>query len=1086
MMRCPLLLALLGSEALSPALAACGGRLDSPGTVRFGSYDYEGEDCVWTMEAGVGKVVAATITAFSMDLSACDDSAGTPLRSQDALERYTCADVPMACGQEVVRNLCPSTCNSCRTCNYNFLSLREGGDGTGTELLRVCGGEDSEVVGTEYLSAGQTLSAVLHMGYLFQKGTSAPNTLRRDVPYADGFELTWVEWLATVDPPPEACTGHVTLPETRAGTFSDGTHGHYSHDTTCTWTVTVPAGSFVKLSFTKFTLQEPMSWASETETGFTSCVHDHLTVTDGDADAGVLLFACGRALPEPIVSTSNEITVTFETDAAVTSEGFVAVWEAVDAPGPAPIHCSNNSFAVLSELTGSITEWHHYAGNTLCTWVLQAPVGWKVMVKFSLFHLEPSFPECVYDRITLFDGAEETALVLSTLCDSLTPPPLVSTGNAMRMQFRSDPFVAGKGFSLTWEFIQDEPFAPVSVCEHGVTHRIDERSPSTNSGDNLYWGMVSDGSGFGKGSYELGVNCSWSISAPEGYHVRLVYQYFDLLEGRNCDNAQVTVSEPGVGLLQRVCGSGLPAPVTSTGRSVEVNFLTSVRAGADGFMIRYEFSDVPWIGTDARCEGTKEIMVQAGVEGQLSDGAAGHARAAHCVWILTAAAGEYIEISFDHMGQGEHPGFGPCGSEYVDVRDGPTDDAYPLVIECGDEVPPPLTSTGNVVRLTFHSDASVTENGFQASYKAVRTRGDESLRTCWNRTVLEAESEDTGVISSNHIASQYRDNARCEWVIRPPVGKFVHLRFTRFNLEVASIMTFCYDSLGIHDGLVEEDDLIVEACGTDSPNVLGSTVGPLFLHFSSDDAFQKSGFEAEWFILPYPSVCNGPVVLRDTSIPLISSTDIYHETKRTRQCTWLLLAPIEHDLTLNITTTQSICYSEFLEVRYGGPKGPLLPLECQQTIVRANSSLHVAYRGTGFSTPVFTASWSYQSADIEAANDTDTQGQKANGKTSQLQQFPIVAIIIPLVLLLLVGCLCFYCFCLRKRLGIHQASLFVDDGAGPANEEGDQAVSVEMRETAEGQKVVTSETAEGQQVGERDTAATGETGETGDSSSDSE
>ncbi|XP_076848249.1 uncharacterized protein LOC143493612 isoform X2 [Brachyhypopomus gauderio] len=57
--------------------------------------------------------------------------------------------------------------------------------------------------------------------------------------------------------------------------------------------------------------------------------------------------------------------------------------------------------------------------------------------------------ECAYDHLEAFDGPSDRAPILSRLCGSRVPEPLVSTGDSMHLRFTSDASVQRKGFQAT-------------------------------------------------------------------------------------------------------------------------------------------------------------------------------------------------------------------------------------------------------------------------------------------------------------------------------------------------------------------------------------------------------------------------------------------------------------------------------------------------------------------------------------------------------------------------------------------------------------------------------------------------------------
>ncbi|KAJ4935409.1 hypothetical protein JOQ06_016944 [Pogonophryne albipinna] len=124
------------------------------------------------------------------------------------------------------------------------------------------------------------------------------------------------------------CGGH--LPGEK-GTFSSPNFpNYYPTQTSCQWSITVPAGKAVKLTFKKFLLSEPGQEKSK------DCRKDYVEVN------GKKL--CGEQ-PEATTetSTTNIMNVVFFSDNSYVDRGFEATYEAIDVKDPCPkqFMCSN-------------------------------------------------------------------------------------------------------------------------------------------------------------------------------------------------------------------------------------------------------------------------------------------------------------------------------------------------------------------------------------------------------------------------------------------------------------------------------------------------------------------------------------------------------------------------------------------------------------------------------------------------------------------------------------------------------------------------------------------------------------------------
>ncbi|KAK5905067.1 hypothetical protein CesoFtcFv8_006572 [Champsocephalus esox] len=117
------------------------------------------------------------------------------------------------------------------------------------------------------------------------------------------------------------CGGHLTGEK---GTFSSPNFpNYYPTQTSCQWSIAVPAGKAVKLTFKKFLLSEPGQEKGK------DCRKDYVEV-DGKK-------LCGEQ-PEATTetSTTNIMNVVFFSDHSYVDRGFEATYEAIDVKDPCP------------------------------------------------------------------------------------------------------------------------------------------------------------------------------------------------------------------------------------------------------------------------------------------------------------------------------------------------------------------------------------------------------------------------------------------------------------------------------------------------------------------------------------------------------------------------------------------------------------------------------------------------------------------------------------------------------------------------------------------------------------------------------
>ncbi|XP_015283378.1 PREDICTED: procollagen C-endopeptidase enhancer 1, partial [Gekko japonicus] len=226
---------------------------------------------------------------------------------------------------------------------------------------------------------------------------------------------------------------------------SEGFPGHYPSSKKCTWTITVPEGQVVMLSFRVFDLEpDPV------------CRYDYLDVYNGHrAQEGQRLGRfCGTFRPGAILSTSNRMMLQMVSDEGTGGRGFL-VWYSGGLP-----HVNENQFCggKLEKPQGTLKtpNWPEtdYPPGISCSWHIVAPKDKVVALTFGKFDVEPD-TYCRYDYVAVFNGADrDDSHRIGKFCGDQSPSPVYSDGNELLVQFVSDLSVTADGFSASYVVVQ--------------------------------------------------------------------------------------------------------------------------------------------------------------------------------------------------------------------------------------------------------------------------------------------------------------------------------------------------------------------------------------------------------------------------------------------------------------------------------------------------------------------------------------------------------------------------------------------------------------------------------------------------------
>nr|XP_056719114.1 procollagen C-endopeptidase enhancer 1 [Euleptes europaea]XP_056722829.1 procollagen C-endopeptidase enhancer 1-like [Euleptes europaea] len=262
--------------------------------------------------------------------------------------------------------------------------------------------------------------------------------------------LLWLPRLSRTQDPPAAPAGNHTRPVFLCGgdhtgdtgyIASEGFPAHYPASKKCTWTITVPEGQVVMLSFRVFDLEpDPV------------CRYDYLDVYNGhQAVEGQRLGRfCGTFRPGAVLSTSNRMMLQMVSDEGTGGRGFL-VWYSGGLP-----HVNENQFCggKLEKPHGSLKtpNWPEsdYPPGISCSWHIIAPKDKVIALTFGKFDVEPD-TYCRYDYVAVFNGGDrDDSNRIGKFCGDNSPSPVYSDGNELLVQFVSDLSVTADGFSASY------------------------------------------------------------------------------------------------------------------------------------------------------------------------------------------------------------------------------------------------------------------------------------------------------------------------------------------------------------------------------------------------------------------------------------------------------------------------------------------------------------------------------------------------------------------------------------------------------------------------------------------------------------
>ncbi|NXU61493.1 TLL2 protein, partial [Horornis vulcanius] len=153
-----------------------------------------------------------------------------------------------------------------------------------------------------------------------------------------------------------------------------------------------------------------------------------------------------------------------------------------------------------------------------------------------------------------------------------------------------------------------------------------------------------------------------------------------------------------------------------------------------------------------------------------------------------------------------------CSYDYLEIRDGLTEQSPLIGHFCGYEKPEDIKSSSNKVWMKFASDATINKAGFAANFFKVQS--------CFCSFSVKALSPFSEMLCS----------------------KATELRSLFLSWQVCK-----YDYVEVRSELASDSKLHGKFCGSEKPEVITSYGNNLRLEFKSDNTVSKKGFKVHYF-----------------------------------------------------------------------------------------------------------------------------------------------------------------------------------------------------------------------------------------------
>ncbi|XP_023249044.1 neuropilin-2 isoform X2 [Seriola lalandi dorsalis] len=211
-------------------------------------------------------------------------------------------------------------------------------------------------------------------------------------------------------------------------------------------------------------------------------------------------------------------------------------------------------------------------------------------------------------------------------------------------------------------------------------------------------------------------NCHWIITAPEpSQRIVLNFNPHFEIERLDCKYDFIEIRDgtsDSADILGRHCSNIAPAPIISSGPSLQIRFVSDYAHQGAGFSLRYEIFKTGSEFCFRNFTSSSGMIESPGFPDK-------YPHNLECSYMIIAPPRMDIILTFLTFDLENDPllvGEGDCKYDWLDVWDG-LPQVSPLIGRyCGTKIPPEIQSSSGLLSLSFHTDMAVAKDGFSARY----------------------------------------------------------------------------------------------------------------------------------------------------------------------------------------------------------------------------------------------------------------------------------------------------------------------------------------------------------------------------------
>ncbi|KAJ8281431.1 hypothetical protein GJAV_G00067600 [Gymnothorax javanicus] len=645
---------------------------------------------------------------------------------------------------------------------------------------------------------------------------------------------------------------------------------NYAANSQCLWSIRVPAGKTITLTFTHFDVEEPAPLIGR--------CFDNVLVYDG-ATAGAKKYGpfCGSKIPAVIRSTGNTLLMRFYSDLLTEAEGFRAHWT-TDPTLPAPTDPPTppnpwDDYAI---------EWPDKCGvpavppavNTrIVNGEPAKPHSWPWQVSMQVWPAsrpEPTFFHtcggtlihkhwvltAAHCFIQYADELHRWRMCLGkhNLTKAEPTEQCLSVAAIYRHESFRYPEVPTVEYDIALVRLNGEVL-PSDEISFACRPSVEEILPG---GKHCYasgWGDETGDSANPKVAETL--NQVALPVVPYDTCKRMDYWWFQVQPSMICcgyvlpDELKSTCQGALTStiILKKGDSGGPLVCQDKPGSPWEVHGITSF--GAAGCIVDKKPSVftrtsayLPWIENVMRkniyerlSSGCGDNKDQTGLRGTISSMNHPHSYDNHatCHWNIRAPRGKLVRLHFQQFSLEESQ---LCMNDIITLAD----HLGSLGAHCGGVAPEDVVTTSDTMTVEFFSNARVVDTGFIASWSAIDPADIQAEVQCGGHfDTPQGEFSSPGWPKAFYPALK-----ACSWRITALAGYRLYIDFTAFQLQARNLLGTCSDHLTIFDGIDSDVTIHGPFCGATLPPPLTTKGNIAVIRFLSDGSTENRGFNGHW------------------------------------------------------------------------------------------------------------------------------------------------------------------------------------------------------------------------------------------------